>query len=72
MNWDQVQGKWKEFKGQVKQQWGKLTDDDLDQIEGKRDELAGRIQSRYGWAKEKAHEEIEAFCDSCKSADMTR
>jgi len=66
MNWDQVTGKWKELKGQVKQQWGKLTDDDLDQIEGKRDELAGRIQSRYGWAKEKANQEIDNFCNKCK------
>lgn len=65
MNWDQVAGKWKELRGQVKQQWGKLTDDDLDQIEGKRDELNGRIQARYGWAKEQAEKEIDQFCNKC-------
>jgi len=51
MNWDRVEGNWKEFKGKVQQQWGKLTNDDLDVIEGKRTELAGRLQQRYGVAK---------------------
>ena len=46
MNWDRVEGNWKEFKGKVQQQWGKLTSDDLDVIEGKRQELAGRLQQR--------------------------
>lgn len=67
MNWDQIQGNWKLFKGQVKQQWGKLTDDDLDRIEGKRDELAGRIQARYGQTKEQVDKEIDRFCHSCTS-----
>lgn len=68
MNWDQVAGNWKQFKGQVKQQWGKLTDDDLDVIDGKKDELVGRIQARYGYAKEQAETELERFrqhCDQC-------
>ncbi len=65
MNWDQVQGKWKQFKGQVQQQWGKLTHDDLDVIDGKREELVGRIQARYGYAKERAEQEVEKFCDNC-------
>lgn len=68
MNWDQVEGKWKELKGQVRQQWGMLTDSDVEQIAGKRDELAGRIQSRYGYAKEKAEEEIEQFCKKCDTS----
>ena len=54
MNWDRVEGNWKQFKGQVQQKWGKLTDDDLDVIEGKRTELAGRLQERYGYAKHEA------------------
>ena len=54
MNWDQVQGKWKQFKGSAKQQWGKLTDDDLDFINGKREALIGKLQERYGIAREEA------------------
>jgi uncharacterized protein YjbJ (UPF0337 family) len=61
MNWDQVAGKWKEFKGQVKQKWAKLTDDDLELIAGKRDEMAGRLQQRYGYAKEQAEKEVDEF-----------
>ena len=48
MNWDIIKGDWKQFKGHVKEQWGKLTDDNLDQIEGKRDQLTGKIQEAYG------------------------
>ena len=58
MNWDHVEGNWKEFKGKVQQQWGKLTNDDLDVIEGKRTELAGRLQQRYGVAKGDAERDI--------------
>ena len=63
MNWDRVEGNWKEFKGRVKQQWGDLTDDDLTVIEGNRDELAGRLQKRYGYAKDKASREIDSWLD---------
>jgi uncharacterized protein YjbJ (UPF0337 family) len=65
MNWDQVEGNWKEFKGKVQQKWGQLTDDDLDQIDGKRTELIGRLQKRYGYAKEQAEKELDSFCASC-------
>ncbi len=65
MNWDQIQGKWKEMKGRAKQRWGKLTDDDLDVVDGKRDELAGRIQNRYGMSKERAEKEVDEFCTTC-------
>jgi uncharacterized protein YjbJ (UPF0337 family) len=64
MNWDQVQGNWEQFKGQVRQKWGKLTDSDLEQIKGKRQELAGRIQERYGFEKDRAEREIEDFVTS--------
>ena len=65
MNWDQVEGNWKEFKGKVQQKWGQLTDDDLDQIDGKRTELIGRLQKRYGYAKEQAEKELDSFCARC-------
>jgi uncharacterized protein YjbJ (UPF0337 family) len=61
MNWDRVEGNWKQFKGQVQQKWGKLTDDDLDVIEGKRTELAGRLQQRYGYAKDEAEKNIDGW-----------
>jgi uncharacterized protein YjbJ (UPF0337 family) len=59
MNWDRIEGNWKQFKGKVQQQWGSLTDDDLDRIEGKREELAGRIQERYGKSKDEAEREVD-------------
>ena len=58
MNWDRIEGNWKEFKGRVREQWGKLTDDDLDIAAGKRDQLIGRIQERYGIAKEVADRQV--------------
>ena len=61
MNWDRVQGNWKEFKGKAQQQWGKLTNDDLDMIEGRRKELVGHIQKRYGYAVDKAEKEVDDF-----------
>lgn len=61
MNWDQIEGKWKQFKGSAKENWGKLTDDDLDQAEGKRDKLIGKIQEKYGVAKEEAEKQVDAW-----------
>lgn len=61
MNKDQIEGNWTQFKGKVKEQWGKLTDDDLDIIAGKRDQLLGRIQERHGLAKEEAEKQLESF-----------
>ena len=59
MNWDVVEGKWKQLKGDVKRQWGKLTDDDLDVIEGNRDKLIGKIQERYGIQKDEAERQVK-------------
>jgi uncharacterized protein YjbJ (UPF0337 family) len=59
MNWDRVEGNWKQFKGQAQQQWGNLTNDDLDVVEGKRQELSGKIQERYGVAKDEAEKQID-------------
>jgi uncharacterized protein YjbJ (UPF0337 family) len=64
MNWDRIEGNWKTFKGQVRQKWGKLTDDDLDVIEGKRTELSGRLQERYGYAQDEAEKNIDTWLKS--------
>lgn len=61
MNWDMIEGKWKEYRGKAQAQWGRLTDDDLDVINGRRQELAGRIQVRYGVAKEEAERQIDEW-----------
>ena len=61
MNWDRIEGNWKTFKGQAKQQWGKLTDDDLSLIEGRRDELEGRLQNAYGYEKDRARSEVDSW-----------
>jgi uncharacterized protein YjbJ (UPF0337 family) len=66
MNWDRVEGEWKQWKGKVQQQWGKLTNDDLDVIEGNRQELAGRLQQRYGYAKDQAEKEIDSWMNSAR------
>ena len=58
MNHDRIEGNWKQIKGKVKEQWGKLTDDDLDVIAGKRDQLLGRIQERHGIAKTEAEKQV--------------
>ncbi|WP_058969692.1 CsbD family protein [Type-D symbiont of Plautia stali] len=59
MNKDEASGNWKQFKGKMKEKWGKLTDDDMAVIEGKRDQLVGKIQERYGYAKEQAETEVK-------------
>lgn len=61
MNKDILQGKWKQLKGQVKQQWGRLTDDRLDRISGRYEELTGLIQEKYGYTREKAEQELNSF-----------
>jgi uncharacterized protein YjbJ (UPF0337 family) len=59
MNWDRIEGNWKQFTGQVQQRWAELTDDDLKKVQGKRTELVGRIQERYGYAKDQAEREVD-------------
>src|SRR5437868_13164850 len=58
MDWNRVDGNWKEVKGQVKEKWAKLTNDDLTEINGKRDQLEGRLQKRYGYAKDQARKDV--------------
>jgi uncharacterized protein YjbJ (UPF0337 family) len=69
MNWDQVEGKWNQYKGKVKEKWGKLTDDDLDVIKGRRQQLVGKIQERYGLAREAAEKQTEEFVKALKEED---
>jgi uncharacterized protein YjbJ (UPF0337 family) len=59
MNWDQIQGTWKQLKGDVQKQWGKLTDDDYDKVEGDRKKFVGKIQERYGVAREEAERQVD-------------
>jgi uncharacterized protein YjbJ (UPF0337 family) len=59
MNWDRIEGNWKQFTGKVKQQWGKLTDDEITQINGNREQLEGIIQARYGYAKDQVRKEVD-------------
>ena len=61
MNWDIIQGKWTQLKGQAQEKWGELTNDDLDQIDGNKDQLAGKLQEKYGWTKEDADKEIDDY-----------
>lgn len=61
MNADQLQGKWKQVKGEAKERWGKLTDDDFTVINGKHDQLVGKIQERYGIAKDEARKQVDEW-----------
>lgn len=66
MNQDIFTGKWNQIKGKLKQQWGKLTDDDIASVEGKYDELVGKIQQRYGYEREEAKKHVSKFLDENK------
>jgi uncharacterized protein YjbJ (UPF0337 family) len=61
MNWDQVEGNWKQFMGKAREKWGKLTDSDWQTVAGRKDQLVGRIQERYGYSKEQAEREADAW-----------
>lgn len=61
MNWDMIEGRWKEMSGRAKQRWGEITGDDWGQISGKRDEIAGLLQKHYGKAKEEAEREVDEW-----------
>lgn len=61
MNWDRIEGNWKQFTGKVKEEWGDLTDDDVAKANGNREQLAGRIQERYGCTKDEAERQIDQF-----------
>ena len=72
MNEDRIEGNWKQLKGKVKEQWGKLTDDDLDVIDGKREQMVGKLQERHGIVKDEAEKQIDAWRESNKSTFFGR
>ncbi len=59
MNWDQIEGNWKQFSGKIQEKWGELTDSELAEIKGRRDQLVGKIQAKYGYGKEQAERELD-------------
>jgi uncharacterized protein YjbJ (UPF0337 family) len=72
MNWDQVEGKWKQMRGSVKQKWAKLTDSDLDYISGSRDQFIGRLQERYGIAREEAQKQADEWLKTAADSGTER
>lgn len=72
MNKDFLQNTWKQFRGQVKQRWGQLTDADLDMIAGHRDKLISKIQERYGYTRERAEREADKFITEIQGERVTR
>ena len=71
MNWDRVEGNWKEFKGKAQQKWGKLTNDDLDTIQGRAEQLIGRVQERYGVARTEAERQVREWMSGVKVEPRT-
>ena len=69
VNWDQIEGKWKQFRGSARERWGKLTDDDWQTIAGKKDQLVGRIQERYGIAKTEAEKQADEWSGALKEPE---
>lgn len=61
MNWDVVQGKWKELKGEARKQWGKLTDDEWTEIGGEKDKLVEKLQQHYGWSRDEAEKRTDDY-----------
>ena len=68
MNWDQIEGKWKQFAGSAQERWGKLTDDDFKAAAGRKENLVGRIQERYGIAKEEAEKQANEWAEALKES----
>ena len=69
MNWDLIEGNWKEYKGEIKQRWSKLTDEQLELIAGKREHLAGKIQVMYGLGKDEVEHQLSSWQSNQKSTD---
>jgi uncharacterized protein YjbJ (UPF0337 family) len=61
MNQDTLKGQWTQLKGQIREQWGKLTNDDLDEVQGRSEQLVGKIQERYGVARDEAQKQVESW-----------
>ena len=67
MNWDRIEGNWKQFTGNLKAQWGKLTDDDLTEINGNREVLEGKLQERYGYAKDEVKHQVDTWSTNIRT-----
>ena len=72
MNWDQVEGRWKELKGSFRKKWGEFTDDDIERMRGKREELSGQLQKRYGYTREEANKYLDEWLASEENIPSTR
>jgi uncharacterized protein YjbJ (UPF0337 family) len=72
MNWTQIEGRWQTLTGQLKSEWGKLTDDDLKNVAGKRDQLIGKLQERYGVVKDDAEKQIDKWIAMLKSQPVEK
>jgi len=71
MNDDTLKGQWKQLKGSVREQWGKLTNDDVDQIEGQSEQLVGKVQERYGIAKDEARRQVDSWLKTRDDRSVT-
>jgi uncharacterized protein YjbJ (UPF0337 family) len=72
MNWDRIEGNWKQMKGAIKEKWGKLTDDEFDVIAGNKDKLVGKIQEAYGCSRDEAEAQVSSFVDGYNDEARTR
>ncbi|HVW27053.1 MAG TPA: CsbD family protein [Polyangiaceae bacterium] len=72
MNWDHIQGNWRELRGKLRSKWAKLTDDDLENIAGKKDILLGRLQQHYGIKKDEAERQLDAFLNDASPKSDAR
>ncbi|MFZ5896162.1 MAG: CsbD family protein [Myxococcota bacterium] len=72
MNWDIIEGKWDQFKGQLKSSFGKLTDDDVKNLSGKRDRVIGKLQERYGVQRDEAERRVDAWIEGLASDEPTK
>jgi uncharacterized protein YjbJ (UPF0337 family) len=72
MNWNEVEGKWNQLKGSVREKYGKLTDDDLQVIAGKKDKFIGKLQERYGMHREQAEKDVETWLHSARVTETPR
>jgi uncharacterized protein YjbJ (UPF0337 family) len=72
MNWDRIEGNWKQVKGKIKENWGKLTDGDLDVIAGRREQLIGKIQEQYGISKDEAERQVDRFGGTLRDDDLRK
>lgn len=70
MNWDQIAGKWSQLKGEIRQRWARLTDDDLEFVAGSRDKFVGRLQERYGIVREEAERQINEWAKAARHAEV--